>query len=185
MTRWLLMGLLATTAPSPQWTDGKFSAAGLTGYGIGFDSPNAYGIGFGGRGGYTFPDYTFPVQVYVGVSFLYYLGNSQSVPLIGSSSRVRTWTLMAEFGNDLVVGPVEVRPFLGLGIGVFGGGVGAVSSSTAYFGLTPGAVATYSFNGPLSTGPFVGVDIHITWLPSTDTFIATDLSLLATGGYRF
>jgi len=46
-------------------------------------------------------------------------------------------------------------------------------------------VATYSFNGPLSTGPFVGVDIHITWLPSTDAFIATDLSLLATGGYRF
>jgi len=178
------MGLLATTAPSPEWTDGKLSAAGLIGYGIGFDSPNAYGLGFGVRGGYTFPDYTFPVQVYTGLSFLYYNGNSQSVPFIGSS-RVRIWTLMAEFGQDLAVGPVEIRPFLGLGIGVFGGGVGAFSSSTAYFGLTPGAVATYSFNGPLSTGLFVGVDIHITWLPSTDAVIANDLSLLATGGYRF
>ena len=184
MTRWLLMGLLATTAPSPEWTDGKLSAAGLIGYGIGFDSPNAYGLGFGVRGGYTFPHYTFPVQVYTGLSFLYYNGNSQSVPFIGSS-RVRIWTLMAEFGQDLAVGPVEIRPFLGLGIGVFGGGVGAFSSSTAYFGLTPGAVATYSFNGPLSTGLFVGADIHITWLPSTDAFIANDFSLLATGGYRF
>lgn len=184
MTRCLLMGLLAATPPSPEWTDGKFSVAGLAGYGIGFDSPNAYGFGFGGRGGYTFPDYTFPVQVYTGVSFLYYVGSSQNVPFLGSG-RIRMWTLMAEFGDEFVAGPVEVRPFLGLGIGILGREVGAFSSSTAYFGLTPGAAATYSFNGPLSTGPFVGADIHITWLPSADAGIANDLSLLVTGGYRF
>ena len=62
MTRWLLMGLLATTAPSHEWTDGKLSAAGLIGYGIGFDSPNAYGLGFGVRGGYTFPITHFPFR---------------------------------------------------------------------------------------------------------------------------
>ncbi len=194
MIRCLLMGLLvsssvpqvaiAAATPSAEWTDGKFSVAGLTGYGIGFDSPNANGFGFGGRGGYTFPDYTFPVQVYTGVSFLYYVGSSQNVPLLGSRT-IHIWTLMAEFGYEFVAGPVEVRPFLGLGIGVFGGGFGAFSSSTAYFGLTPGAVATYSFHGPLSTGPFVGADLHITWLPSPDAAIANDLSLLATSGYRF
>jgi hypothetical protein len=193
MTRYLLIAVLwsssvpqvAAAAPaSSSWTDGKFSAAGLIGYGIGFASPNAYSFGFGGRGGYTFPGNILPVPFYTGVSFLYYIGSSQTVPFFGSGT-VHVWALMAEFGPELVFGPVELRPFLGLGIGVFGGGVGAFSSSTAYFGLTPGAVATYSFNGPLSTGPFVGADIHLTWLPSPGAAIANDLSLLATGGYRF
>jgi hypothetical protein len=178
-----LMGLLAATSPSPEGTDGKFSVGALLGYGVGFDSPNVYSFGVGGRSGYTTSSYTFPVRVYAGVSFLYYNGSSQYLPFIGTS-RVRIWTLMAEFGHEFVVRHIEVRPFLGLGVGVLTRTDGVLSSSTAYFGLTPGVVAIYSFNGPLSTGPFVGTDFHITWLPSPNAAIANDLSLLATGGYR-
>ncbi len=190
MTRYLLIAVLlsssvsqvaaAARARGSSWNDGKFSAAGLIGYGIGFDSGppsgpgNEYGFGFGARGGYTFP-----FQLYVGPSFIYYIGTSPT-----NNVTVHTFTLAAEAGYELVVGPVEVRPFLGIGlgnptvnIGVFG------SASTAYFALMPGGVVTYSFNGPLSTGPFVGADVHLTWLPAAHG--ANDLSLLATGGYRF
>src|SRR5258708_35422202 len=80
MTRYLLIVVLlassvsqvAAAAPArSSWTDGKFSAAGLLGYGIGFDSTNEDGFGFGARGGYTFP-----FQLYVGPSFIYYCGTS-------------------------------------------------------------------------------------------------------------
>src|SRR5258707_5205435 len=87
---------------SPEWTDGKFSAAGLLGYGIGFDSTNEYGFGFGARGGYTFP-----FQLYVGPSFIYYVGTSPQ-----NNVSVHTFTLAAEAGYELAFGPVEVRPFL-------------------------------------------------------------------------
>src|SRR6266851_294269 len=155
MTRYLLIAVLLASVPqvaaaapaSSSWTDGKFSAAGLIGYGIGFDSSNEYGFGFGARAGYTF-------------------------------------TLAAEAGYEMVFGPVEVRPFLGIGLGNPTLSVGVFNSaSTAYFALMPGGVVTYNFNGPLSTGPFVGGDVHLTWLPAAHG--VNDLSLLATGGYRF
>jgi len=182
MTRYLLIAVflsssvpqVAVAAPRrSSWTDGKFSAAGLIGYGIGFDSTNEYGFGFGARGGYTFP-----FQLYVGPSFIYYIGTSPR-----SNVTMRVFTIAAEAGYELVVGPVEVRPFLGIGLGNATATVGALSGSTAYFALMPGGVVTYSFNGPLSTGPFVGADVHLTWLPAASG--VNDLSLLATGGYRF
>jgi hypothetical protein len=183
MTRYLLIAVLlsssvsrvAAAAPaSSSWTDGKFSAAGLIGYGIGFDSANEYGFGFGARGGYTFP-----FQLYVGPSFIYYVGTSPQ-----NNVTVHTFTLAAEVGYELVVGPAEVRPFLGIGLGNPTVSLGVfASASTAYFAVMPGGVVAYSFNGPLSTGPFVGGDVHLTWLPAAHG--ANDLSLLATGGYRF
>src|SRR5260370_14558968 len=183
MTRYLLMVVLlassvsqvAAAAPArSSWTDGKFSAAGLLGYGIGFDSTSESGFGFGARAGYTSP-----LQLYVGPSFIYYVGPSPA-----NNVSVHTFTLAAEAGYELVLGPVEVRPFLGIGLGVPSISVGVFNSaSTAYFALMPGGVVTWSFNGPLSTGPFVGGDVHLTWLPAAHG--VNDLSLLATGGYRF
>lgn len=185
MTRGPLIALLlSSSAPQAASTDGKFSAAGLVGYGAGFASPNAYSAGFGGRVGYTFPDIILPIPFYSGVSFLYYLGTSQPDPLFGSR-KAHVWTLMAEFGSELPFGPLELRLFLGLGIGVFTSGLGPFSSSTTYFGLTPGVMATYSLFGPFSTGPFIGADFHLTWLPSPNANIVNDFSLIGTGGFRF
>jgi len=182
MTRYLLIAVLLASVPqvaaaaraSSSWTDGKFSAAGLIGYGIGFDSSNEYGFGFGARAGYTFP-----FRLYVGPSFIYYVGTSPA-----NNVTLHTFTLAAEAGYEMVFGPVEVRPFLGIGLGNPTLSVGVFNSaSTAYFALMPGGVVTYNFNGPLSTGPFVGGDVHLTWLPAAHG--VNDLSLLATGGYRF
>jgi hypothetical protein len=190
MAKYLLMGLLlstpvpqaaiaATGASDPSLSTGKFSVAGLIGYGIGFDSSNEYAFGFGVRLGYTFP-----FRLYTGASFINYLGGSAG-RVFGVDIILQIWTAAAEVGYELVAGPIEIRPFLGLGVGnISGYRVGEVrGDAPLYFALMPGAVVTFGFNGPLSTGPFVGADIHMTWLPAASG--ANDISLLATGGYRF
>jgi hypothetical protein len=179
----LVSSTVAIAAKQPpnleSWDQGKFSAEGLVGYGVGFDSPNAYGFGFGGRIGYTFPGAAFPKRVFTGVSYLYHTGTSQTLPVVGSGT-VKVWTLMGEVGTEIIGGPIEVRPFLGLGVGSFSG----IANTTVYFGIISGGVASYSFNGPLSRGPFLGADIHWTWLPAAGASIANDISFLGLLGYR-
>ena len=179
MTKYLLTGLLLTsavpaaaTAATSSSTDGRITAEGLIGYGVGFDSNNLYGFGFGARAGYSWP-----FQLYTGVSFQYYVGTS-----VGPVT-INIWTLEADFGYERVVGPLELRSYLGIGIGDPKAAAGGQSISTVYFALMPGGVAIYNFNGPFNVGPYVGVDIHFTWLVSAGG--GNGISFLATGGYRF
>lgn len=64
MTKYLLTGLLLTSAVPPAATaaatDGRITAEGLIGYGIGFDSNNIYGFGFGARAGIRGPSSSTP-----------------------------------------------------------------------------------------------------------------------------
>lgn|GEM_PF-5161823 len=93
------------------------------------------------------------------------------------------WTLEGDVGYELAAGPIELRPYLGIGIGDPKASANGVSVSTVYFALMPGAVAKYNFNGPFAVGPYVGLDVHMTWLVTAGG--GNGLSFLATGGYRF
>src|SRR5262245_34083963 len=88
---------------------GSASAAGASaGLLVGNGFKDGFNVGIGARGGFTLP-----MNVYVGGTFVYHLGKSESTP-IGDIS-FKTMYFGAEGGYDVSAGPLTVRPFLGLG----------------------------------------------------------------------
>jgi hypothetical protein len=67
-------------------------------------------IGIGARAGYTFRD----LPIYIGGNFVYHFGDTVSVPTGGEAS-TRFYYPSAEVGYDLGVGPMLVRPYVGVG----------------------------------------------------------------------
>ena len=65
---------------------------------------NGYGFGLGARVGYTFK-----VPIYVGGNFMYHAGSGNE------SGTERAWYPSGEAGYDVGIGPVLVRPYVGLG----------------------------------------------------------------------
>jgi len=96
------------------------SAAILAGYsynnscnGLGPELPDycdPYGVGFGLRIGVTFP-----FQLYLRGVVVYHLGYS----LLDGGVKAHTWYPGGEAGFDLPLGPVIVRPYIGVGAVVF------------------------------------------------------------------
>lgn len=95
--------------PSPALT---WSHAQMNG-GARYGSDNL-NLGFGARGGYTLDN-----GIYIGGMFDYFMGESQTQTLGGTSLSVSAhlWDIGVEGGFDFALTPVlMVRPFLGLGI---------------------------------------------------------------------
>jgi len=156
-------------------TAGHGSVGALLGYGF-KDGTN---LGLGVRGGYTLP-----MNVYLGGTFVYHLGKSESTPFGDVKSNVFYYGF--EGGYDIAAGPVVVRPYLGLGAATaktsspaFDLGAGqsfpATSASETRFGLWPGASVLY----PLGSA-FVGADARYLIVEDYNAF-----SLFATGGVQF
>lgn len=169
--------LAASTAfaiePSP--TAGRGSVGALFGYGF----KDGLNLGFGARGGYTLP-----ANVYIGGTFLYHLGKSESTPFGDVSANI--YYFGAEGGYDFSAGPVVIRPYLGLGMATvkvkipgmdLGGGVstGSMSASDSKFAAWPGATLLY----PIDSF-FVGADARFLVVSDYNAF-----SLYATGGLQF
>src|SRR3954468_20558779 len=76
-------------------TAGHASVAGLLGYGF----KDGVGLGLGVRGGYTLP-----MNVYIGGTFVYHLGKSQSTPI--GDVKTNIYYFGVEGGYDIVAGPV-------------------------------------------------------------------------------
>ncbi len=163
---------VAHAAESP--TAGHASAAGLLGYGF----KDGVGLGFGVRGGYTLPQ-----NVYLGGTFVYHLGKSESTPY-GDAS-VHLYYFGVEGGYDIYAAPVVIRPYVGLGAatasasipgGNFGGvSIPSQSSSDTKFGVWPGASVIY----PIGKA-FVGGDARFLIVSDFNAF-----SMFATGGIQF
>jgi hypothetical protein len=103
---------------------------------LGFGS-NDYGVGFGLRGGYTFP-----FRLYVGGIANYHFGNDSNVGDVRNSTRVMYFG--PEAGYDLGVGKVILRPVLGLGLAFRNektetGGVATVDNNMTRVYVAPGA----------------------------------------------
>ncbi|HET9931033.1 MAG TPA: hypothetical protein VFQ35_10110 [Polyangiaceae bacterium] len=155
-------------------TAGHASAGALLGYGF----KDGVGLGLGVRGGYTLPQ-----NVYLGGTFVYHLGKSESTPL-GDAS-VHLYYFGVEGGYDIYAAPVVIRPYVGLGAAtatasIPGGSFGGVTipeqtSSDTKFGVWPGATVMY----PIGKA-FVGADARFLIVSDFNTF-----SLFGTGGIQF
>src|SRR5262245_37391242 len=97
----------AAPAPALTWSHGQMNG------GARYGSDNL-SLGFGARGGYTLPN-----GVYLGGLFDYFIGESQSATLGGTTISVSAhlWDIGAEGGFDFALTEqLMIRPFLGLGI---------------------------------------------------------------------
>jgi hypothetical protein len=108
------------------------SVRGLYGSAFGDPELNPYGPGLGLRAGVTLP-----ASLYLGASFDYFLGESETRGVIDVSSSLLQ--VLANVGYDAGLGPLTLRPSLGLGFAEssFEGLGGEVSESD--FVLSPGA----------------------------------------------
>ena len=150
----LVVALLAAGAAAcPSSTAEAASVGASVGYGVAGGTPNAYGLGFLGRIGFTLP-----MDFYLGGTFVYHLGTSADGLLDSKVSR-KLWYAGAEFGY--VIGPKDynVRPYLGVGGIVLSnktctdGICTEPSNNGLYFG--PGVYGQYNF-GPM----YVGADVR-------------------------
>jgi hypothetical protein len=138
----------ATEAPAAKDTEPAqalrpLSVALLGGWG----SNPAAGIGFGLRAGYTLP-----LHVYVGGTFIYHLGESENGATAGFLYPG------GEVGYELKLGPLFVRPYVGLGLLVLREAaptaVPPESLTRMYFGVWPGLTAAYA----ITPNFFIGAD---------------------------
>ena len=154
------------------------ASAGLL-VGNGFE--DGYNLGIGARGGVTLP-----FSLYVGGTFVYHLGKSESTP--AGDVTVNAFYFGPEGGYDIGVGPLTIRPYLGLGYAHFrasvpestiaGITVGG-STSEGRLAFWPGATALIGLGGL-----FAGIDgRYVAVVDGGDG--ANALALFLTGGLQF
>lgn len=168
----LVGGVAAARSEEGGGTWERFQLGAEVAYGIsigdssdeGSDAEPA-GLGFGLDAGYTLHG-----GVYLGAGFDYFLGDSRSATAFGTtiSADVNAWTLLAEAGYDLAVGPAStLRPKLGLGVNHVGGEVcvddSCESLSEAHFAAAVAAQFVHVL-GPVYLSAEVGfmVDVEVT-----------------------
>ena len=166
----------ARSRPDDEAESGKaISVAPLLGFGT-----NHLNFGFGARAGYTLPQ-----RVYVGATFMYHLGMSESYGLFGQSSEVSTKVFYpaAEVGYDFRVGPVTIRPYGGVGVVFISSSVtvGNQSSSASTSSLALYPAVTAQWNIPRSDF-FVGGDTRMLILTRGGD---PSFGLFATAGMKF
>ncbi len=164
---------VAASEPGAAEADGAhpWSVGALVGWGFNGGAK----LGLGARAGYTLP-----MHVYLGATFIYHLGESEY------GGKANFLYPGVEGGYELSLGPLLVRPYLGLGplilhetlpsVTVAGVTNAQGSSSTTYFAVWPGVTGLY----PVSPHVFIGADVRYV--------ILSDFSHVAafiTGGARF
>jgi hypothetical protein len=137
------------------------------------------GVGIGLRGGYTLP-----MKVYVGAAFVYHLGGSKDADQVKYTGS--TLYLGPEVGYDLELGPLVVRPYVGLGYGSVkakaeAGGTTLLDRSEGGFALWPGLMARYPIDAF-----FVGADARYALVTGTDKITnGNGAGVFATVGMTF
>ncbi len=191
-TRKLLIATVASSlslAASSAWAqtdtapDREGASVGVL-LGYGFD--DAYKFGLGARGGYTLPQ-----KIYIGGTFVYHFGESQSSGAFSASESL--FYVGPEGGYDFAIPSapqILIRPYLGLGLesvhvsesggAELGSAVNInVSGSTSGFSFWPGVVGLYSFTPNFSAG----LDARV--VVATFSGGDTTFGLFLTGQYKF
>jgi Outer membrane protein beta-barrel domain len=113
----LALVVVLATARSASADDGLNLYAGIVGgYSATVDQPEGVadpmGLAIGARAGLTLPT----TSVYVGGLFLYHVGDSVSLGTGGAELSSSSYMLGAEGGYEWSLGPLVLRPSLGLGL---------------------------------------------------------------------
>jgi hypothetical protein len=108
------------------------SVRGLYGSALGDAELNAYGPGVGLRAGVTLP-----ASLYLGASFDYFTGESESAAGVDISASVLQ--LLGNVGYDAGLGPLTLRPNLGFGLAQTRAELEDESTSEGNFAVSPGA----------------------------------------------
>jgi hypothetical protein len=184
----LLLAALASSTPlaaSPSWaqSDAAPDRGGPSvGVQVGYGFDDAYKFGLGVRGGYTFAS----PKVYVGGTFVYHFGESQSAE--GFTASEHLLYLGPEGGYDFVIPSVPqllIRPYLGLGFESFSVSEtglpvsGSINPSSSGLSFWPGVTGLYSFTPNWSAG----LDMRVV-LPTFSNSDAT-FALFLAGQYKF
>lgn len=107
-----------------------------------------YRLGIGARAGVTLPS-----SLYLGGSFDLFFGESETT--LGVENSASLTQLMGNIGYDLALGPLTLRPLLGVGLATLSAesctGGTCISDSSGEFALAPAAEATFSL-GLLTLG---------------------------------
>jgi hypothetical protein len=150
------------------------SAALLLGNGF----KDGYGIGLGARVGYTLP-----MNLYIGGTFVYHLGKTESTPL--GDYKWQVYYFGGEVGYDVAAGPLVIRPYAGIGLSTVkvdipgfsfaGFTTPSTSASDSKVAIWPGATLLY----PLGNA-FVGADARFVVVSDYNAF-----SAFLTGGMNF
>jgi hypothetical protein len=173
---------MAQTDPMP---DREGVSVGVQ-LGYGFD--DAYKFGLGARGGYTLPQ-----KIYIGGTFVYHFGESESAG--GFTSSEHLLYVGPEGGYDFVIPSVPqllIRPYLGLGFesvsvsssgseNINGVSINAASASESASGFSfwPGVTGLYSFTPNWSAG--LDARVVVATFGNGDTTFA----LFLAGQYKF
>lgn len=120
------------------------SVRGLYGSPTGDAELNPYGVGLGLRAGVTLP-----ASLYVGASYDYFFGESDTNGSVDVSSSLQQF--MGRVGYDLGLGPLMLRPQLGFGVAQASSEFGPVEDSASEFVLAPGVEFGFGL-GLLSLG---------------------------------
>lgn len=110
------------------------SLRGLYGSAFGDPEANPYGPGIGVRAGVTLPS-----SLYLGASLDYFFGDS--VEIAGADVNRSLLQVLANVGYDAGLGPLTLRPSIGLGLAQANAEIGPLDESESNFVLSPGAEA--------------------------------------------
>ncbi len=157
--------------PASEEEEKPISIAPLLGY-----ATNHANFGIGVRGGYTLP-----MHLYVGGTVVYHFGTSNDVPSFGGKTVTASAHILypgVEVGYDIHAGPVIVRPYGGVGLGVALVSLGDESDSKSSLALWPGCQVTYDIpRSPV----FVGGDARLLVMTSGGD---PSFGMFATAGMR-
>lgn len=120
------------------------SARGLYGSPTGDTELNPYGVGLGLRAGVTLP-----ASLYLGASYDYFFGESDTGGALDVSSSLQQF--MGRVGYDLGLGPLTLRPQLGFGVAQASSELGPVEDTASEFVLAPAVEFSFGL-GLLSLG---------------------------------
>lgn len=131
--------------------------------------PNALGLGLGGRAGIDV------FGIYAGVAAMYYIGDGGNIA-DNNGNLVHTYASSSvvglEGGYNISLGPLTLRPQLGLGYYNVGfsfstpQGIGLTnssSSSSSSIYIEPAATGLFSFGMWIA-----GADVGVLWVPAVD-----------------
>lgn len=105
----VIAAMLVVGAAAAYSAPAKATSIGASvGYGTAGGDPNAFGLGFLGRVGFTLP-----LNIYAGANFVYHLGSSNEIAAAKDSQNV--WYAGGEAGYDFHEDDFAIRSYVGLG----------------------------------------------------------------------